>query len=203
MADYKKTDWDETCSQARSNKPDTRTDAEVMQEVEFKAGEHYDIVSDALRGGVTHKAESVGYRSVVRVSNTEEDIPQKGQGNYLSLRHQLKDYTTNFYGPSLCEGCGRCDVIRSEMYTHRAVTSWEEYEITGGASYSPHHCTHLKLFKGLAGKVLTIIDASLVTNPKQHKAVCDLLRKAFAETIGRARELEGDHGSESSSEGLA
>lgn len=141
-------------------------------------------------------------REIMPVNRFTEDMPVKGQSDFPELRKQINDWITNFYGPSSCAGCGKLDVVRSEMNTWRPVTSWD----TGGEEikwYRPHHCTHLSLFKGLAGKVLTVIDASLITNPKQHKAVVDLLRKAFSETISHARELEGDNNGESTGEGLA
>lgn len=125
-----------------------------------------------------------------------EDVQVKEQSDFPTLRSLINDFTTNFYGPRPCDGCGRHNVVRSEMGSGRAVTSWEEYEVAHGTNYTPHHCTHTILFKKLAGEVLTVIDASLVTNPTQHKAVCDLLRKAFRKTIDHARTLEGDTSSE-------
>lgn len=130
------------------------------------------------------------------------DQPIQGQSNFPELRKMTGDWTTNFYGPSQCEGCGEHDIVRTGGGRFESVRSWREHN-AHGTSYEAHHCTHLSLFKSLAGKVLTVIDASLTTNSKQHKAVCDLLRKAFAETISKARELEGDHGNESTGEGLA
>lgn len=122
--------------------------------------------------------------------------PWQRQTSHEYLRRQIRDWTTTFYGPSACDGCGQYNVVRSKTGTGSYVTSWEENEGTDGPSYTAHHCTHIRLFKSLAGKVLTVIDASLTANPKQHKAVIDLLKKAFAETISRAKELEGDSSAE-------
>lgn len=175
---------------------DNRTDAEVQAAVDKASGDHYEMKDE---DSSTFHPLNPFHPKVIRglSSEAEKDRPVACNASHWSLRTQIKDYYTNFYGPSPCDGCGQHDVVRSETGKGFPVTSWNERECKGGVEYTPHHCTHLRLFKGLAGKVLTVIDASLTTNPKQHKAVCDLLRKAFAETISKARELEGDNSGES------
>jgi len=111
--------------------------------------------------------------------------------DYPVLRKQLEDFYSTFYGPHSCDGCGTLIVKKA---FEQGAQSWEKVSET--AKFIPHHCTHIALFKHLAGKVLTILDASLLNNPKQHKAVVDLLRQEFSRAIGRARELEGDRGIE-------
>ncbi len=112
---------------------------------------------------------------------------EETQIDYPVLRKQLGDFYSTFYGPHSCEGCGTFIVKKA---FEQGAQSWEE--CNEGEKFIPHHCTHIALFKNLAGKVLTILDASLLSNPKQHKAVVDLLKQEFSRTIGRARELEGD-----------
>lgn len=114
--------------------------------------------------------------------------PTATQSDYPVLRKQLGDFYSTFYGPHSCEGCGTIIVKKS---FEQGAQSWEERN--EGELFISHHCTHIGLFKNLAGKVLTILDASLLSNPKQHKAVVDLLRQEFSRTIGRARKLEGDN----------
>lgn len=183
-----------------SNDGDPRTDEQIVAAVEKRSGDHYEILGGkpGILGGypLYNKFNGPGCIPEIKSVPVIEDRIVKGQGDFPYLRAQIKDYYTNFYGPSVCEGCGRHGVIRSEMYTACAVTSWEECGETV-KSYRVHHCTHISLFKSLAGKVLTVIDASLTHNPTQHKAVKDLLRKAFSETISHARELEGCHNGES------
>lgn len=173
---------------------DTRTDAEVRAAVDKAAGDHYEVGSLHTKEYKQWLDKTMPPGTIAPILKSEPlDIPQQCNASHWALRVQTKDYSSNFYGPSPCDGCGDYDVIRSETGKGFPVTSWNERKCKGGVEYTPHHCTHLLLFKKLAGKVLTVIDAALTTNPKQHKAVCDLLRKAFAETISRARELEGDN----------
>lgn len=115
--------------------------------------------------------------------------------DYPSLRMQLNDYSNMYYGPHCCEGCGYHLIVKKAV--EAGGESWEEQEGHGGPVYVPHHCTHVHLFKRLAGKVLTVLDASLSSNPTQCKAVKDLVRDAFASMIASARQLEGDTSAES------
>lgn len=110
--------------------------------------------------------------------------------DYPTLRNHLKDYESTFYGPSNCDGCGTYNVVRKAF--EQGAQSWEERECKGGVEYIPHHCSHVLLFKRLAGKVLTVVDAAFPPSSPQLKAIKDLLKREFAETIARARELEGD-----------
>lgn len=126
---------------------------------------------------------------------TISSIPASKPIGYADLRKQLNDYTSTFYGPSCCDGCGRYDVVRKNY--EEGADSWESFESKTGTTYEPHHCSHVIIFKRLVGKVLTVLDAALSTNPAQHKAVKDLVKQSFAESIARARMLEGDTGAES------
>jgi hypothetical protein len=118
--------------------------------------------------------------------------------DYPTLRKQTNDYNSTFYGPHRCEGCGSYNLIVKRSM-QEGPGSWEEHEGENGSGsvYTPHHCTHINLFKRLAGGVLTVLDASLSTNPVQHKAIKDLIKQEFSKVIGRARELEGDRSMES------
>lgn len=111
--------------------------------------------------------------------------------DYKLLRAQLNDYEGTFYGPHNCEGCGVMIIKKSY---EQGGQSWE---LPKDNHFDPHHCTHISLFKKLAGRVLTVLDASLANNPAQHKAVKDLIKQEFGKIIGRARELEGDRSMES------
>lgn len=121
--------------------------------------------------------------------------------DYPELRKQTGDYISAFYGPHSCDGCGRYDVIKQSF--EQGAASWENATLPGclidgihGPTFKPHHCTHILLFKRLAGRILTVLDASLSASPSQHKAVKDLVRQEFARIISRARELEGDRSGE-------
>ena len=119
---------------------------------------------------------------------TNEGIPVQSQTpDYAALRAQLNDYKSTFYGPYRCEGCGRHDIIRKSFF--EGAESWETNE---AQAYTPHHCSHVLLFRSLAGKVLTIVDAAFSPHSPQLKAIKDLLKRDFAATIAEARELEGD-----------
>lgn len=117
--------------------------------------------------------------------------------DFSTLRKQLNDYKSTFYGPSACEGCGYHNVVRKSYF--EGAQSWEECEIKGGTEYIPHHCTHVILFRRLAGKVLTIVDAAFSPSSPQLKAIKDLLKRDFAATISEARQLEGDWSDENTS----
>lgn len=117
--------------------------------------------------------------------------------DYPTLRKQLNDYESTFYGPHSCEGCGKYDIVRKSFA--QGAESWEMRETKGGCEYIPHHCSHVCLFRRLAGKVLTIVDAAFLPNSPQLKAIKDLMKRDFAATIAEARELEGDRSGESTS----
>jgi hypothetical protein len=51
-------------------------------------------------------------------------------------------------------------------------------------------------FRRLAGKTLIVIDAA-IQDPKQNKAIKDLLKKSFSEEIADTREFFGDKMGES------
>jgi ribosomal protein L37AE/L43A len=124
--------------------------------------------------------------------------PEHAQSpDYPTLRKQLNDYTSTFYGPHCCEGCGRHDIVRKAF--EQGAQSWEVRECKGGTEYVPHHCSHVLLFRRLAGRVLTIVDAAFSPQSPQLKAIKDLLKRDFASTIADARELEGDRSAESTS----
>lgn len=110
--------------------------------------------------------------------------------DYPVLRAQLDDYSSTFYGPHSCTGCGT-DIVKKAF--EQGAQSWESSPFREkGGLFIPHHCTHVYLFKSLTGRVLTVLDAALSTNPVQHKAVIDLVKKEFSSVIAKARELEGD-----------
>jgi len=114
--------------------------------------------------------------------------------DYPELRKQLNDYKSTFYGPHQCEGCGVYDVIRK---AHRqGGESWESSR-SDPHVYIPHHCTHVLLFRKLAGKVLTILDASFSPESRQLKAIKDLMKKDFSSVIEEARNMEGNFSGES------
>lgn len=183
---------------------DTRTDQQVIDAVEKRSGDHYEPKVACVECGNDFAVGYCKHKTPLptrTASPPAHNMPIKGRGDYPELRFKIKDWTTRFTGPTICDGCGEHDIVRTNGGFLSAA--WKEHN-SHGISYSAHHCTHIKIFKNLAGKVLTIIDASLTANPKQHKAVCDLLRKAFAESISKARELEGDYSAEETPrEGLA
>lgn len=117
--------------------------------------------------------------------------------DYPTLRKQLNDYKSIFYGPHRCEGCGYYDIVREAF--EQGAESWEEWECKGGTEFVSHHCSHVLLFRRLAGKVLTVVDAAFSPHSPQLKAIKDLLKRDFAETIAEARRLEGDRSAESNS----
>lgn len=119
-------------------------------------------------------------------------VTQLKNYDYPTLRKQLNDYESMFYGPSNCEGCGKHDVIRKAF--EQGAESWETNE---SQPYTPHHCPHTLLFRQLAGKVLTIVDAAFPPSSPQLKAIKDLLKRDFASTISWARQLEGNSDNES------
>ena len=139
----------------------------------------------------------------MRMIETEQDrtehmVCKTSKGAYLEypeLRKQINDYKSTFYGPSRCEGCGQYDVIR-KAYEEGAET-WEGSR-SNPRVYVPHHCPHTLLFRRLAGKVLTVMDAAFSPSSPQLKAIKDLLKRDFAETIATARMLEGDKSAEDS-----
>lgn len=108
--------------------------------------------------------------------------------DYAELRRQLKDYKSTYYGPHQCEGCGTM-IIKQAI--EQGARSWEVHTLTPD-HFEPHHCSHIHLFNKLAGRILTVLDAALSTNPAQHKAVKDLIKKEFRPIIQRAKDLEGD-----------
>lgn len=103
---------------------------------------------------------------------------------------------SRYYGPSSCEGCGYPSIIKHAI--EHGAESWETPCMRNEHKYTPHHCTHVKLFKSLAGKVLTVIDASFPQDSRQLKAIKDLLKKSFSETIANVKYLEGDTSQSSS-----
>ena len=117
---------------------------------------------------------------------------QKKPVDYLTLRKQLNDYESTFYGPHRCDGCGKLDIIRKAF--EEGAETWELNECQ---PYTPHHCTHVVLFRKLAGRVLTIVDAAFSPDSPQLKAIKDLLKRDFAVAIAEARHLEGDSSAES------
>jgi hypothetical protein len=112
--------------------------------------------------------------------------------DYSSLRMQLGDYTSTFYGPSNCQGCGKSDVVRKAF--EQGAESWETRE---AQPYVPHHCSHVLLFRKLTGRVLTVIDAAFPPTSSQLKAIKDLLKRDFADAVAEARMLEGEGSSPS------
>jgi hypothetical protein len=123
----------------------------------------------------------------------KDSIPVQSQTpDYQTLRKQLNDYQSTFYGPHNCEGCGKQDIVRQAF--EQGAESWETNECQ---PYTPHHCSHIFLFKQLAGKVLTVIDAAFPPGSPQLKAIKDLLKRDFASTIAWARQLEGCNVAES------
>lgn len=120
--------------------------------------------------------------------------PMKRPKDYPTLRKQIGDFESTFYGAHSCEGCGRQDIVKRSY--EQGGQSWEQNLRLPEPIYVPHHCTHVNLFKKLAGRVLTVINASLSGNPVQCKAVKDLLKQEFAKIITRARELEGNRSNE-------
>lgn len=124
------------------------------------------------------------------MKNTMTAVPVQSQTpDYADLRKQLNDYKSTFYGPHRCDGCGMYDVIRKAY--DQGAESWEGSR-PNPRVYIPHHCSHVLLFKKLAGAVLTVVDAAFPPTSPQLKAIKDLLKRDFAATIARARELEGD-----------
>lgn len=115
--------------------------------------------------------------------------------DYADLRKQLNDYQSTFYGPHACDGCGRYDIVRKAL--EQGADAWESPMKHGDSVYRPHHCSHVLLFKKLSGQVLTVVDAAFPPNSQQLKAIKSLLKRDFAATIARARELEGDRSAES------
>jgi hypothetical protein len=112
--------------------------------------------------------------------------------DYPVLRKQIGDYHSIFYGPHGCEGCG---VVIVKQALEQGANSWEE--CNEGEKFIPHHCTHIYLFKKLAGQVLTVVEAAFTPASPQLKAVKDLLRRDFSGAIATARQLEGDRCMES------
>ena len=110
--------------------------------------------------------------------------------DYPTLRKQINDYASTFYGPHTCEGCGRYDIVRKAF--EQGGESWESPVKSGDGTYRPHHCSHVLLIRKLAGRVLTVIDAAFPPNSPQLKAIKDLLKRDFAASIAHVRELEGD-----------
>lgn len=120
---------------------------------------------------------------------TAPSVPPQAQvPDYQDLRKQLNDYTTTFYGPHSCEGCGIYGIVKASAEC--GSQSWEQKETSAGFIYKPHHCTHSALFRSLSGKILTVLEAALA-NPEQRWAVSDLVRQEVRKSLTRARELEG------------
>jgi hypothetical protein len=131
-------------------------------------------------------------RNQLKDMKRNAELPVQSQTpDYADLRRQLNDYKTTFYGPHCCEGCGRHDIIRKAFAEGGAA--YEKHKtLAGDYIYRPHQCTHVVLFRRLAGKVLTIVDAAFSPHSPQLKAIKDLLKRDFAATISEARQLEGD-----------
>jgi hypothetical protein len=122
----------------------------------------------------------------------KKEVPVQSQKpDYSTLRKQLNDYESTFYGPHCCEGCGRYDVVRKAF--EQGADSWEGNE---GEPYSPHRCSHVLVFRKLAGQVLTVIDAAFPPASPQLKAIKNLLKRDISAAIARTRELEGDRSAE-------
>jgi hypothetical protein len=121
--------------------------------------------------------------------------PQSQTPDYPDLRKQLNDYASVFYGPHSCLGCGRPDVVKKAF--EQGGDSWELPCKRNGLEYKPHHCTHVLVFKKLAGRVLTVLDAAFPPASPQLKAIKDLLKRDFASIITEVRQMEGDTTGES------
>ncbi len=119
-------------------------------------------------------------------------VPEHAQTpDYPTLRKQLNDYKSIFYGPHACEGCGHHDIVRKSIA--QGAEAWEMRE---GEPYVPHRCSHVLVFRRLSGQILTVIDAAFPPTSPQLKAIKDLLKRDIASAIARARELEGDFSAE-------
>ena len=121
----------------------------------------------------------------------KSEVPEHSQTpDYPTLRKQINDHASTFYGPHSCEGCGHRDIVRKAF--EQGADSWEEQETIDGVEYVPHRCSHVLVFKRLAGNILTVIDAAFPPNSPQLKAIKDLLKRDISAAIAKARELEGD-----------
>lgn len=133
--------------------------------------------------------------------------------DYPELRALTKDYDTTIYGPHQCSGC-YVQVVKTSIeegaYAWERFTEWKpSREMEGSSenfskvpvhSYKPHMCPQVRFYKKLAGKVLTILDASFPEGSKQAKAMKDLLRREFRAIIELAA-MESGHGGENGEEG--
>jgi hypothetical protein len=135
--------------------------------------------------------------SVPKVESLNKPLRDAKTLDYVDLRNQINDHKSSFYGPHRCEGCGQYDIVKQAL--EDGAASWEYPNKVGATLYRPHHCSHVLLFKKLAGAVLTIVDAAFPPASPQLKSIKDLLKRDFAATISKARELEGDRSCESTS----
>lgn len=118
--------------------------------------------------------------------------------DYPVFRKQIGDMNpeSRWYGPHTCDGCGYLSILK-----HAIDLGAESYEtpcMGNGYKYTPHYCTQSNRYRRLAGKVLTVIDACFPPESRQLKAIKDILKKTFAETIAEARSSQGDTSCESS-----
>lgn len=118
-----------------------------------------------------------------------------GSTDYKALRKQINDFESTFYGPHSCGSCGAMIVKMAVEQGGHAFTVPAE----SAGKYRPHVCegtlkgldplmgySHFDAInysvRHLAGKILTIVDAS-VPDREQRKATKDLVREAIKHTL--------------------
>ena len=144
------------------------------------------------------------YTSVTSVVNSHIDMKRTGLNecriteptDYPDLRKQLNDDQSTFYGPHQCVGCYK-EIIKKAF--EEGAEAYEVPVKDGDTFYKLHRCTHILFVKRLAGRLLTILDATFGHNQVQCKAIKDLVRKEISATISDIRQNEGDFSCESTS----
>lgn len=117
--------------------------------------------------------------------------------DYPELRKQINDFESIFYGPHSCGTCGAMIVKMAIEQGGHAFSVPAANEVAG--KYRPHVCegtlkgldplmgySHFDAInysvRHLAGKILTIVDAS-VSDQQQRKAAKDLVRESIKHTL--------------------
>ena len=123
----------------------------------------------------------------------EELHPEGSSPDYPELRKQINDFESTFYGPHSCELC-KATIVK--MAAEQGGHAYNVPAVTGG-KYTPHACpeqatdpfigfSHYDAIaysvRHLAGKVLTIADAT-VADDKKCKATKDLIKEAFKHSL--------------------